>query len=332
MERLTVLGGGSWGTAIANLLADKGNEVILWMRSPELARAIKEKRENPVYLPGIKLSQRIQTTVSLRDALEGANFIVMAIPSHGIREVFDEAKRHISDDVLIVSTSKGIEEGSCLTPRGILKELLPGIAGDRIAVLSGPSFAREVACGLPTAVCAASESLEVACLVQKVFSTSYFRVYTNTDVTGVELGGALKNIIALASGISDGLGLGNNARAALITRGLAEIARLGVKMGADPRTFSGLSGLGDLVLTCTGRLSRNHTVGFRIGKGERLHDIIKDMKMVAEGVRTSKAALKLATIHNVDMPITGEIHKVLYEDKPPREAVLELMTRELKGE
>lgn len=332
MDRLTVLGAGSWGTTLAAILAGKGYEVGLWARSGSLAASIKEKFENETYLPGVRLSKNITPTNSLEEALRGSGLVVCAIPSHGIRDIFSTARRFMEAGSVIVSAAKGIEEGTHLTPSGILKEVLAGRPCGSIVVLSGPSFAREVSLKLPTAVCAASSSADDAAAVQKTFSTPSFRVYTNTDVTGVELGGALKNVIAISSGISDGLGLGNNARAALITRGLAEMARLGMKMGANPATFSGLSGIGDLVLTCTGALSRNYSVGYEIGRGRSLPDITKDMRMVAEGVKTSKGARSLAGIHNVEMPIAGAVYDVLYGGKSAKETVLELMMRELKGE
>ena len=254
--------------------------------------------------------------------------IVGVVPSHGMRGVFTLVADFISDDTLIVNTSKGIEEDTGLTGSAILKEC--GLT--RLVVLSGPTFAKEVVRGLPCALSAASECEEDAKIVQETFNAPGFRIYTNNDIIGVEYGGALKNVIAIAAGISDGLELGTNARAALITRGLKEMSRLGVQMGAKVETFYGLSGVGDLVLTCTGALSRNRSVGERIGRGEKLPEIIESMKMVAEGVKTSRATLKVAMRENVAMPITEEINKVLYEDKSPRTAVMDLMTRELRDE
>lgn len=331
MGSLTVLGAGSWGTTLAQVLALKGYRVMLWAREAEVRRSILEVRENTVFLPGIKLSANIIPCETFEESLRGSDFIVSVIPSHGVRAVFSEAKRHVNKGAVIVSATKGIEEGTMLTACGILRDVF-GDMDTRLAVLSGPSFAKEVSLKLPTALCAASDSLEAAEQVQKAFSTPYFRVYTNSDVIGVELGGALKNVIAIAAGISDGLGLGHNARAALITRGLAEMTRLGVKMGAQPGTFAGLSGLGDLVLTCTGPLSRNYSVGVSIGKGEDIAEITKDMRMVAEGVKTSKGALELSRHNGVDMPITEGVYNVIYNGKAPKEAVMDLMTRELKGE
>lgn len=329
--KVAVLGAGSWGTALAQVLAEKGHSVRLWARNVELCAAIKSTRENKTYLPGISLSENILPSISLQECITGAPMIVSAVPSHGLRAVMEQAGPFIAAGTVIVSATKGIEEGTHLTPSGILLEAVDA-SPENIVILSGPSFAKEVSLRLPTALSAASVSTQAARMVQSVFSTNYFRVYTNGDVAGVELGGALKNVIAIASGICDGLGLGNNARAALITRGLAEIARMGVRKGANPLTFSGLSGLGDLVLTCTGALSRNYTVGFEIGRGRTVEEITGGMKMVAEGVRTSSAAWTLSRTLDVDMPITGAVYSVLYEKKSAREAVMELMARELKCE
>lgn len=333
LSKIAILGAGSWGTALANHLAKKGYGVTLWMRESEIAESIEKERLNKLFLPGITLSENITPTCDLAHALSEVSLIVSSIPTQYIRSLFCSgdgggAAKLMSAGTTVVITSKGIEEGTALTGSGILKEA--GI--ERLTVLSGPSFAREVATGLPCAVVAASADPEAAKETQEAFSTSAFRVYTKDDVIGAELGGALKNVVALAAGISDGLGLGYNARAALITRGLAEIARLGVKMGARSETFSGLSGLGDLVLTCTGDLSRNRTVGQRIGSGETLDDIVSSMNMVAEGVRTAKGALLLSETYGVEMPIAEEVNKVLYQGKGPKEAVMDLMTRELKKE
>lgn len=327
-----VVGAGSWGTALADILGRKGYGVRLWARSAELCRSIAMTRVNSVYLPGITLSENINPCSSIEEALMGAGVVVSAVPSHGLRGVFSRARPFIRKDAVIVSATKGIEQDTLLTASGILKDALKGAHRGALVALSGPSFAREVALRLPAAVCAASEAAEAAEAVQHAFSTPYFRVYTNSDVTGVELGGALKNVIAIASGISDGLALGSNARAALITRGLAEISRMGVRMGANPQTFYGLSGLGDLVLTCTGALSRNYTVGLEIGRGRSLDDVIGRMRMVAEGVKTSTAAEALARARGVEMPITEAVCAVLHGGKSAQDSVLELMTRELKSE
>jgi glycerol-3-phosphate dehydrogenase (NAD(P)+) len=332
MDKIGILGAGSWGTTIAGILSEKGFDISLWVREEELYQTIVKTRENNIFLPGVRLAQNITPTNSIEAAAKDKAIVVCAVPSHGVRNVFKYAAEFLSRDTIIVSISKGLEDKKHLTVSMVLKEVLPRFCHKNIAVLSGPSFAREVSQKLPTAVCAASGRKGVAERVQKTFNTNYFRVYTNDDITGVELGGALKNVIAIAAGISDGLGLGSNARAALITRGLAEMTRLGIGMGAKQTTFMGLSGLGDLVLTCTGELSRNRSVGFMIGQGRRLSDILSEMKMVAEGVNTSKAAYELSMKYGVEMPITEQIYKALYKDKPPKDAVNELMTRRLKGE
>lgn len=329
---ISVIGAGSWGTTLARLLAKKGRTVRLWVREPDVLSEIETKRENTVFLPGIRLPDKILATGSLEEALDNAGLIVSVVPSHGIREVFTAAAGFIPVGAVIVSASKGIEERTHLSSSAVINDTLSGGSDCVVVVLSGPTFAREVAAGLPAAVSAASVSAAAVALVQDVFSTPAFRVYTNADPVGVELGGALKNIIAIASGISDGLELGSNARAALITRGLAEIARLGKAMGASAETFAGLSGIGDLVLTATGPLSRNRTVGLRIGRGEGIDEIVASMKMVAEGVKTSRSVSELAREKGVQMPITDEVCRVLFESKAPKEAVMELMSRELKGE
>lgn len=328
IKKVTVLGAGAWGTTLAAHLANNDVETTLWMREEEVKDSIEKKQENSLFLPGVTLPENLVPTNDLEGSLAGAQMIVGVVPSHGMREVFTRASEFISKDTIIVNTSKGIEVESGLTGSAILKEC--GL--DRLVVLSGPTFAKEVSAGLPCALSAASKDEEDAKTVQGIFSAPGFRVYTNNDIIGVELGGALKNVIALAAGISDGLGLGTNARAALITRGLKEMSVLGVHMGAKTETFYGLSGVGDLVLTCTGALSRNRSVGERIGKGEKLSEIIDSMKMVAEGVKTSKATLEISKRAKVEMPITEEINRVLYEDKPPRTAVMDLMSRELKEE
>ncbi len=332
MTKYAVLGAGSWGTTLADILASKGFETTLWARDPALAASIDKEGENRVYLPGIKLCKDLRTTSNLEDALNGAGLVVSAIPSHGLRKVWDAARLFLAKDAVIVSATKGIEEGTLLTPSAVLKDVLkkPNYSG--IVVLSGPTFAKEVAQRLPAAICAASASVDGSQAAQEAFSTPYFRVYTNADATGVELGGALKNVIAIAAGISDGLGLGANARAALITRGLAEISRLGVDLGAKRETFAGLSGLGDMVLTCTAAMSRNYSTGLKIGRGKTVEEATSGTREVAEGVRTSIAAMGLAKARGVEMPITAEVFKVLHEGKPPKAGVMQLMTRGLKDE
>ena len=328
INKVTVLGAGAWGTSLAAHLAGKGIETTLWMREEEVKLSIEERRVNDLFLPGFTLPENLFPSTDLEASVKEAPMIVGVVPSHGMRGVFTKAAEYISKDTIIVNASKGIEEETGLTGSAVLKEL----SLERLVVLSGPTFAKEVAAGLPCALSAASENEDDAKIVQEVLGAPAFRIYTNTDILGVEYGGALKNVIALASGISDGLELGTNARAALITRGLKEMSRFGVHMGAKVETFYGLSGVGDLVLTCTGALSRNRSVGERIGKGETLAEIIESMHMVAEGVKTSRATLKVATKEKIEMPITEEINKVLYDNKSPRSAVMDLMTRKLKGE
>src|SRR3989338_8438253 len=332
MEKICVLGAGSWGTTLANILAEKGFDISLWVREEELYRIIRETRENAFFLPGIKLAQNITSTNSIEEAVKNRAVVLCVIPSHGVRDIFAQASKFLLKDAIIVNASKGIEQETLLTVSQILMRILPKSFHKNLSVLSGPTFAKEVSRKLPTAICVAANKKAVAEKVQQVFNTNYFRVYTNDDMTGVELGGALKNVIAIAAGISDGLSLGMNARAALITRGLAEISRLGISMGADAATFAGLSRLGDLVLTCTGELSRNRSVGMMIGKGRKLNDILSEMKMVAEGVKTAKAAYELAKKYGVEMPITEQVYYVLYKNKSPKDAVMDLMTRRLKGE
>ncbi len=328
--RITVLGGGSWGTTLANLLAEKGYMIRLWVFERELCEIMEKERENPIYLPGIKLSPNIIPINSVEEAVKGSDIIISVIPSAFVRNVMKEVAPFLSDNSIILSASKGMENETFMTMSQVIKEVIPGIK--HIASLSGPSFAKEVSEKKPTAVSLASTDKGIASLLQRLLSTSYFRVYTSNDLIGVELGGALKNVIAIAAGISDGLSLGDNARASLITRGLVEITRLGVRMGANPRTFSGLSGLGDLILTCTGNLSRNRGVGLKIGRGMKLKDILKGMKMVAEGIYTARAVYGLADKLQIDTPIMKEVYHILYEEKPPFHALANLMNRELKEE
>lgn len=328
MSYITVIGAGSWGTTLAVLLAEKNYDVTLWMYERELAEEMQKTRVNSVYLPDVTIPDDISVTADIEKALSKARYVLNVVPTQFIRPVLSQAAQHIPESAVIIIASKGIENETYLTGSAIIREFV-----DRtIAVLSGPSFAKEVIKKLPTAVTLASEDYGTCLLLQEVFNTSYFRVYSHHDVIGVELGGALKNVMAIAAGISDGLGLGNNARSALITRALAEMTRLGVMMGANEHTFSGLSGLGDLVLTCSSELSRNYTVGFELGKGEKLSDIISRRKSVAEGVATTKSANGLAKKYNVEMPIVSEVYSVLYEEKAPKQAVTDLMNRTLKAE
>ena len=328
MNNIAVIGAGSWGTTLACLLADNGNDVTLWVYEKDLADRIMSSRENDVFLPGYKVPDNLNISNDLEGTLKNANYILSVVPSQHTRAVFKDVVNVISSNAIIISASKGIETGTLLTVSEIFNE----ITDNKVTAISGPSFAKEVIEKKPTAVTIASEDKEIGASLQKLFSNDYFRVYTNTDVMGAELGGALKNVMAIASGISDGLGLGSSSRAALITRGLTEMIRLGLVMGAREKTFGGLSGLGDLVLTCTGTLSRNYTVGHRLGKGEKLKDIVASMKMVAEGIATSESAYELARKHNVEMPIVEQIYKVINEGKDPVDAVHELMTRTLKSE
>lgn len=322
-----VVGGGSWGTTLAKLLAGKGEPTLLWAHEREVVDAVETRRENPLFLPGIRLPDALRATNDLAGALDLAEVVVSAVPTQFIREVFGTAAPRAE---LIVSVSKGIEIGSLRTPSEILDEVVEGQAA--VVSLSGPSFAREVAQEHPTAVVAASRSEADAHRVRELFSTPAFRVYSSDDVTSVELGGALKNVIAIAAGIADGLNFGANTLAALITRGLAEITRLGVARGGHPLTFAGLSGMGDLVLTCTGDLSRNRQVGLAIGRGRTLEEVLADMSMVAEGVKTTQAARQLAAEMGVEMPITEQVYLTLYEGKDARAAVIDLMQRDLRDE
>ncbi|RNC67678.1 MAG: NAD(P)-dependent glycerol-3-phosphate dehydrogenase [Desulfuromonadales bacterium] len=331
-EKIGVIGAGSWGTTLANLLAKKGVDVTLWAYEPELVAEMTANRVNSLFLPGTTLSPGLRFTTSLEEAAAGKDLILLVSPSQVMRGVLQKLAPFLKPGVTLVNASKGIELDTLMTIDQVCAAVLPPEIAGRFCVLSGPSFAHEVAQEMPTAVVAAAADPAVAALVQRIFTTPYFRVYTNGDVVGVEIGGSLKNVIAVAAGISDGLGLGHNTRAALITRGLAEMTRLGVAMGADPATFAGLAGMGDLVLTCTGDLSRNRTVGMKLGQGMSLSSILGEMRMVAEGVKTAESAWRLAGKVGVEMPITEKVYRVLYEDKPAREAVLELMTRDLKAE
>ncbi len=330
--KIGVIGAGSWGTALAHLLAGKGYAIDFWAYEREVIEQIERERENKVFLPGIRLSAGIAPTADMAAAAGGKDLVLVVVPSHVMRETTARMREHVSPACILVTASKGIENATHLTMTGVLRQVLPQVAEKQLAVLSGPSFAREVALGYPTAVTVAARDLGVAGLVQQVFATSSFRVYTNDDVLGVELGGAVKNVIAIAAGIIDGLGLGLNTRAALITRGQTEIRRLGVAMGAKPRTFTGLAGIGDLILTCTGTLSRNHTLGQKIGQGLKLEDILADMRMVAEGVKTARSVYNLSRKIGVDMPICDAIYHILYDELAPADALRLLMTRELKYE
>ena len=331
-ERVAVVGAGSWGTALANLLARKGVPTVLWSHEPEVAESIERDHLNSRYLSEVPLDPRLRATPRIEEAVAGAEVVVSVSPSHVVRAVMAGAAEHMRPDALVVSASKGIEVESLRTMDGILAEVLPVEAARHATYLSGPSFALEVGLERPTAVTVASHSQTAAERAQELFQTDYFRVYTSADVTGVELGGALKNVIAIAAGVVEGLGLGNNARAALITRGLAEITRLGVALGADPLTFAGLAGMGDLILTCTGALSRNRSVGVELGKGRSLEEVLGGMIQVAEGVRTARSARDLARREGIEMPIVEEVYAVLFERRDPRQALGSLMHRQPRAE
>lgn len=331
-DKIAVIGAGSWGTTIGKLLSEKFNNVVIWAYEKEVKDEINNFHENRTFLPGIILPTNLYATNSFEEAVADAKLVILVTPSHVLRGVVKQVVPYIKEDAIVVTATKGIEEETLKLMSEILKEELPEHSKDRIVALSGPSFAREVAMQHPTAVVAASPNLKLAEFVQSIFATPYFRVYTSHDIIGVEMGGALKNVIAIATGISDGLGYGYNTRAAIITRGLFEIIRLAVKKGADPLTLSGLAGLGDLVLTCTGELSRNRMVGLQIGKGKKLEEILKDMKMVAEGVKTTYSAVELAKKYDVEMAIVEAVYNILYNDLDPREAVKNIMARPLKPE
>ncbi|MGC4117050.1 MAG: NAD(P)H-dependent glycerol-3-phosphate dehydrogenase [Myxococcales bacterium] len=330
--RVTVVGAGAFGTSLAASLANSGNEVRLWAREPEIVAQVNEQHENAVYLAGVPLPAKVLATNDLQEAVDRAEMAVLAAPSHATRAVATSLEPILPAHIPIVCVAKGIENDTLLTMTEVLEDVFPTERHPYLSVLSGPSFAREVAMKLPTAVTVAALWERVAREVQKAFSFDRFRAYTSNDVVGVQFGGALKNVVAIAAGCADGLGFGNNARAALITRGLAEITRAAVRRGANPMTLAGLSGLGDLVLTCTGELSRNRQLGLALGKGMKMSEALKDKRSVAEGVKTTISAVGLADKLGVEMPIARETYRILFEDKPAKQAVVDLMTRELKAE
>jgi len=330
MTRIAVVGGGAWGTALADLLARKGEQVTLWAREPEVVDSVNQRHVNDMFLPGAPLAATLAATRDIRAVVKDAQVIVSAAPSHAVRPVMHQVAGSLSGKPLVISASKGLDPEKLERPSAVLSEVLP--AGTPVAVLSGPSFALEVYQRQPTAVVAAAADHGIAERAQHIFSTAHFRVYSHTDVIGVELGGALKNVIALAAGILEGLGLGFNTRAALITRGLAEITRLGVALGAQPMTFAGLAGLGDLILTATGALSRNRGLGVALGQGQSVAQALARTQAVVEGVNTARTAVALGERHGVELPISREVANVLFQNKPPRQAVADLMERELKAE
>lgn len=328
MKKVTVIGAGAWGTTLALLLAEKGHQVILWVYEKELIEQIKEFRENKLYLPGFQLPESIECTNRI-EQVQNAEIFIFSVPTQFLRVTAAKFKKIINSKNLVISVSKGIEVKTLKLPMDILKEEL-NIR--KIAVLCGPNLSKEIAMGLPAASVAASEDAALAKSVQDLLLLERFRIYTNSDPLGVQLGGALKNIIAIAAGIADGLELGNNAMSALMIRGIAEITRLGAAMGANPMTFAGLSGMGDLIATCSSKLSRNHRVGEMLAKGKKLPEILKCMKNVAEGIQTSKAALSLGKKHQIDLPVIRETYQALHEGKNPLQSITDLMTREPTGE
>jgi glycerol-3-phosphate dehydrogenase (NAD(P)+) len=328
MSYVAVIGAGSWGTTLASLLSKKGYDVSLWVYEKDLAEEIERTRLNKVYLPDIRLPENIMVSHRIDEVVNKARYILNVVPAQYTRAVFKEISPYLSNGSAIISASKGIERGTLMTISSVLKEL----TGHDVAALSGPSFAKEVIKNLPAAVTLATENRNTGFLLQELFNTNTFRVYTHNDILGVEIGGALKNVIAIAAGISDSLGLGNNARASLITRGLAEITRLGVAMGAEEKTFAGLSGLGDLVLTCTSVLSRNYSLGIKLGQGMKLKDILEQTVSVVEGVETAESAFELSNKYNVEMPIVEQVYRIINEGKDPVLAVSDLMSRSMKPE
>jgi glycerol-3-phosphate dehydrogenase (NAD(P)+) len=327
--RCAVVGAGAWGTALADLLTRNGHDVQLWAYEPDVVESVNTKHENVRFLGGHALSAGLHATGDIKRAVEGAELVTLATPSHVLRSILRSAATSLVSSAPIVVASKGIEKGTLALMTEVAEQEIPGAT---VVALSGPSFAKEVVTCQPTAVVVASAKYEAAEIAQRAFSSPYFRAYTHTDVTGVELGGALKNVMAVATGIAEGLGLGFNARAALVTRGLAEMTRLGLALGAEQSTFAGLAGLGDLVLTCTGSLSRNRAVGVEVGKGKTLEEVLRDKETVAEGVVTAQSARELAAREGVEMPIVDTVNRVLFEGQSARSAIAALMSRELRAE
>jgi glycerol-3-phosphate dehydrogenase (NAD(P)+) len=327
MGYISVIGAGSWGTTLAAILTEKGYDVALWTHEEDLAIEINRHHTNSTYLPGVNLPAALKATFNC-EVIAKSRYIINSVPTQFIRDIFNRLKPFIDEQAIIVSASKGIENQTLLTPSAILREII-----DRpLCVLSGPSFAKEVFGKKPTAVTLASNDSKTALLLQEVLNTDYFRVYTHDDIIGVEIGGAIKNVIAIASGICEGMGLGHDSRAALITRGLSEMTRLGLKMNARDITFTGLSGLGDLVLTCTDFQSRNFSIGYKLGKGMKLPEILSQTKSVAEGIATSLSTHELALKCGIEMPIAEQVYQTIHEEKSPAEALKELMNRSLKSE
>jgi glycerol-3-phosphate dehydrogenase (NAD(P)+) len=329
--RVAVVGAGSWGTTVAALVAAHAS-TVLWVRSSDLAETIASTHENPQYLPGVELPAEMRATASLEEACTGADVVVVGVPSHGFRAVLTDAVPFIAGDASVISLSKGVEQGTNLRMTEVVAEVLGGHDSGRVGVLSGPNLAKEVAAGQPTATVVAVTDDAVAAQLQQLFMSPTFRVYTNPDVIGCEIAGALKNVLAIGAGMAHGLDYGDNTKAALITRGLAELARLGVALGGDPLTFAGLAGMGDLIATCSSPQSRNRHVGVELGRGRTLDEIIAEMNMVAEGVKTTAAVLDLAAREKVEMPLAEFVGRVLYEGARPADLVPELMGRRARPE
>jgi glycerol-3-phosphate dehydrogenase (NAD(P)+) len=332
MSSIAVIGAGSWGTALSRALSGIGHKVTLWAYEREVLECIRRQRENTLFLPGVKMPEAVITTQDLAEALSGARFVVTAMPSHVCRRLYEEMLPHLEPGMIFVSATKGLDQVGLMR----MSEVIAAVTAQRftptLTVLSGPSFALEVAQGDPTAIVVASDNTDAARQVQQEFSSRNLRLYASNDVVGVELGGAVKNVIAIAAGVIEGLGLGHNPKAALITRGLAEMTRLACSCGARSETLAGLAGMGDLVLTCTGHLSRNRSVGFELGRGRELAEIIGSMRAVAEGVKTTEATVELARLHGIEMPITRQVHRILQNQISPRAAIRELMERKLRDE
>ncbi len=327
-----MIGAGSWGTALSFALSGLGHRIGLWAYEEEVAEDIRKHFENRLFLPGTKLSKGIVPTTSLAEALEGAEYVLTVMPSHVCRSLYERMLPHLRSEMILVSATKGLETGSLMRMSEVIGSVTEPHFFPRLTVLSGPSFAQEVAYGDPTAIVVASQDYDAAQAVQAAFSSNTLRLYTSSDVIGVEIGGAVKNVIAIAAGVIEGLGLGHNPKAALITRGLAEITRLACACGAKSETLAGLTGMGDLVLTCTGNLSRNRSVGVQLGKGRKLAEIIASTRTVAEGVKTTGATVALASMYEIEMPITQQVHRILQGQVDPRDAIRELMERALKNE
>jgi glycerol-3-phosphate dehydrogenase (NAD(P)+) len=332
MKRIAIIGAGSWGTALALVAARAGNQIKLWAHSADVTNILRQERENKIYLPGFSLPDAIAPTNDLAESLAGAEIVLTVVPSHVCREVYTQMLACLRPQMVFVNATKGIEIETGMRMEEVVRDVLKDHFEPRYVVLSGPSFALEVARDEPCAIVAAAHSVEWSAAVQETFSTSRFRVYTNNDVTGVEIGGSIKNVMAIATGAVNGLGLGYNSAAALVTRGLAEMTRLAVRLGGRAETLAGLAGMGDLVLTCFGNLSRNRHVGFELGRGRKLDEIIGEMREVAEGVKTARAAHSLAVRLGVEMPITAGVYQMLYEGKSPQKLEIELMERPLKNE